>query len=106
MARRPARHPVYGADDDLLDAAVAATIDLHGMAAAVAEAELMRFVPGCQGRHPGKVIHIVTGKGRHSPGKAVLKSLAARLLRGPLGVHLTTFDADVDGGGYLVKLRR
>jgi DNA-nicking Smr family endonuclease len=55
--------------------------------------------------HPGKVVHVITGKGRGSIGQPVLKNLVRTLLGGPLNVYIREFAEDVDGGGYLVMLK-
>lgn len=55
-------------------------------------------------RQPGALVHVITGKGRGSPGRPVLKSKVKALLRtGALPV--AAWGGDLDGGGYLIRLK-
>lgn len=102
--RRGAPGPRFDAHDRLLDARVAATLDLHGVTAMEAKARAESFVRTAARARPGSVVHIITGKGRNSPTGAVLKPAVRAVLRAA-GPILAEWDEDVDGGGFLVRLR-
>jgi DNA-nicking Smr family endonuclease len=86
-----------------LEGHVADTIDLHGMTAAEAEAAVAAFLRRCHRRAPGALVHIITGRGRGSPGRPVLKpKVKAMLKQGELPA--AAWGEDLDGGGYLVRL--
>jgi DNA-nicking Smr family endonuclease len=91
--------------DSLLDANPVAAIDLHGMTSMQCRQILPVRLASCRRTHPGKVVHIITGKGKGSIGKPVLKTLVRKLLRGTLSASVCDFSEDIDGGGYLVKLK-
>ena len=99
-----ATNPRWDHHDPLLDAKPAATLDLHGLTRSQAEAALRSWLAAAARRHAGKVVHVVTGKGKGSAGAAVLKPAAARVIKcaGPI---VADWAEDVDGGGYLVRLR-
>jgi DNA-nicking Smr family endonuclease len=87
-----------------LDGVVADSIDLHGMTGAEAVAAATAFVRRVQKRAPGSLVHIITGRGRGSPGRPVLKPKIRTLLRaGELPVR--AWGEDLDNGGFLVRLR-
>ena len=87
-----------------LSGPVADTLDLHGMTAAEALPAVAAFVKRVRRRSPGALVHVITGKGRGSRGLPVLKTRVRTLLRtGDLPI--TDFGPDLDGGGYLVRLR-
>jgi len=88
-----------------LEGPVADTLDLHGMAAAEATAAATAFVRRVAKRSPGALVHIITGRGRGSPGRPVLKPRIQALLKsGELPV--AAWGLDLDGGGFLVRLQR
>jgi DNA-nicking Smr family endonuclease len=96
------RSPRFSSHDSLLDARVAATLDLHGFAATEARAAVTAFLR----RHrPGDVLHLVTGKGKGSAGKPVLRSLVSGMLKGELRPLVADWALDPGDGGFLVKLR-
>lgn len=103
MAKRTA-NPRWDTHDPLLDARPAATLDLHGQTRLQAEQSVRSFLASSARRHPGKVVHIITGKGKSSAAGAVLKPAVRQIIKaaGPL---VAEFDADVDGGGFLIRLR-
>lgn len=103
MPRR-SRHPSFGSHDPLFDAPVAATLDLHGQTRAQAEASVKSFLAAAARAHAGKVVHVITGKGKSSAGAAVLKPAVRQIIKAA-GPIVAEFDADVDGGGFLVRLR-
>ena len=104
MPRR-SKHPLRHAADPVLDAPVAATLDLHGSTVAEATTLLRSFLTAEGRRRPGKVVRIITGRGRGSERGAVLRPAVARLLKGPLALHVADYSIGVDEGSYLVLLR-
>ena len=103
--RRRGRKPGFDLSDPLLHAEPVATLDLHGFTAAEAELAVRNFVQTWQRRAPGKVVHIVTGKGGGSAGAPVLRSKVGRLLKEGLGSVVRSFEKDSNEGGYVVELR-
>jgi DNA-nicking Smr family endonuclease len=88
-----------------LDGPIADTIDLHGFTAAQAIPMVEAFVRRVRRREPGALVHVVTGRGRGSPGRPVLKPKIRTLLKnGTLPV--AHWGEDLDGGGYLLRLQR
>ena len=87
-----------------LDGPVDDTLDLHGMTGIETAAAVTAFVTRVRKRHPGALVHVITGKGRRSAGRPVLKSKVRTLLRaGTLPV--AEWAEDLDGGGYLIRLK-
>lgn len=86
-----------------LDGPVADTLDVHGMDAAAANAAVTAFLRRVAKHSPGALVHVITGRGRGSPGRPVLKPRIRTLLKsGELPV--AAWGEDLDGGGYLVRL--
>lgn len=87
-------------DTFLLHSTPTATLDLHGFRAD----EVQRAVePFLRRQRSGAVVHIITGRGRGSPGKPVLGPRVRALLGGSLSALVGAFVKDEDGGGYLVR---
>lgn len=106
MARKRRRNPRYEPFDPLLDAEPAAVLDLHGFTAAEAERAVRNFITTWQRRASGQVVHIITGRGRGSPGRPVLRGAVKRFLAADDVAHFVTdVQLDLDDGGYLVRLR-
>lgn len=100
------KKPISGyGSDPVLDAPVAATLDLHGSTVADATLQLRNFLTTQSRMRPGKVVRVITGRGRGSAGKAVLLPAVGRLLKGPLGVFVADYSIGIDEGSYLVLLR-
>jgi DNA-nicking Smr family endonuclease len=99
------RQPRFDSFDALLDGRPAATLDLHGQTREEARAVLKRFLERERKAHSGQVVHVITGRGRGSAGKPVLKPMVKRLLAGELSPLVAEYDEDVDGGGWRVRLR-
>lgn len=89
---------------DPLDGPVDDTLDLHGMRGMEAAPAVTAFLERVRKRQPGALVHVITGKGKGSPGRPVLKSKVKTLLRsGTLPV--AEWGGDLDGGGYLIRLK-
>jgi DNA-nicking Smr family endonuclease len=102
--RRGPPVPRFDAHDRLLDATVAATLDLHGATAPDAKACAAGFLQTAARTRPKAVVHIITGRGRNSPAGSVLKPAVRAVIRAA-GPIVAEWDEDVDGGGFLVRLR-
>ena len=96
------RQPRFSSRDTLLDATASATLDLHGLTAVEARAVVTAFM---RGRPGGVLIHIITGKGRGSAKRPVLRSLVAGMLKGELAPQLADWSPDASEGGFRVRLR-
>jgi DNA-nicking Smr family endonuclease len=90
---------------DPLDGPIASTLDLHGVSAAAAPAMVASFLATASRRWPGGLVHVITGRGRGSPGRPVLKPLVKRLLKGELARYARATGSDLDEGGYLIRLK-
>jgi hypothetical protein len=99
------RIPEFGFTGDLLDATPVATLDLHGDTALDAERRVRDFIATHARISRGKVVHIITGRGLGSRGRAVLPGVVRRALGGDLGRFVEEFDRDLDEAGFMVKLR-
>jgi hypothetical protein len=104
-AGQAGRSPRFDPGDPLFDAPVHAALDVHGCTAEEARGLVRSFVETAARRAPGAVLHVITGKGRGSPGRPVLRGAVATLLRGELAPRVTDWSRDVDEGGFLVRLR-
>lgn len=103
MTRRNPRGPTRNPFEPL-DGPVTDTLDLHGFGAAEARAAVIAFVQRTRRRTPDALVHVITGRGRGSAGGPVLKRMVKALLEaGELPV--AAFGEDLDGGGFLLRLR-
>lgn len=94
--------PRFEIRDPLLDAKPADSLDLHGFRADEVAPAVERFLR----RQPtGTVVHIITGRGRGSPGKPVLGPRVKALLAGRLSGLVSDYAKDLSDGGYLVRRR-
>src|SRR5215211_4878129 len=98
MSRFRSRNPF-----EPLEGAVDDTLDLHGFGAAEARAAVITFLRRVQRQSPDALVHLITGKGRGSPGRPVLKGVVKSLLRSS-AVPVHEWGEDLDGGGFLVRL--
>src|SRR5256885_16514440 len=103
--RRKGRHPAFDARDPLLDARADAELDLHGFGAMEARSAVRAFLESWRRRRAGAVVHIVTGKGKGSPGAPVLRGLVKTLLQGGLRALASQWGLDDGQGGYRGRLR-
>jgi Smr domain len=96
----PGRNPF-----DALDGPVSAMLDLHGFTGSQAREAAAAFLQNEAQRRPGSLVHIVTGKGRGSTGPPVLLPRIRTLLRTGQLSCIAAWGLDLDGGGFLVRLR-
>jgi DNA-nicking Smr family endonuclease len=105
VGKRARRHrPGFDDYDDLLDAPIAHSIDLHGLTANEAEPAVRNFLATAHRKWPGRVVHIITGKGKGS-GTPVLRTRIRVILQGMTAL-VAEYSLDVAEGGFLVRLRQ
>ncbi|HEX9728187.1 MAG TPA: Smr/MutS family protein [Gemmatimonadales bacterium] len=106
MARKR-RQPSEPLDTgDLLDARPVATLDLHGFTSSEAQLAVRNFLTTWARRSSGATVHVITGRGKGSGGKAVLRGAVGRLLAsGEFAGMVAEYMRDVDDGGFLVRLK-
>lgn len=97
--------PAFGGHDPLLDAPPAATLDLHGDTALEAERRVRDFIRTHARISGGRVVHVITGRGRGSPGRPVLPGVVRRVLGGDVARYVDDWDRDLDEAGYLIRIR-
>ena len=102
--RRRSRQPRFDPVDPLLDAKSVATLDLHGFTVSESDGAVRNFLQAWQRRAPGKIVHVVTGRGQGSAGGPVLRTRVGRLLGDEMSPLVRTFVRDVNEGGYMVEL--
>ncbi len=95
------RQPRFSSDDPLLDRRPDVTLDLHGKTAVEARAAVER----CMRSSGGKLVLIITGKGKRSAGGPVLKTLVRGMLKGSLAPYVREWSLDAGDGGYRVLAR-
>ena len=88
----------------LLSEIPAARLDLHGLTGYQAEARVRDFLATHSKVSRGRVLHIITGKGTHSDGPAVLPGVVSRLLREDLNDDLDEMAGLVGGGGIALRV--
>jgi DNA-nicking Smr family endonuclease len=96
------RTPRFSSHDPLLDARPAATLDLHGFGAEDARAGLRAWLLR---QRPGTVVHVITGRGKGSPGRPVLRPVVSGMLKGELAPRVADWTLDAGDGGYVIRLR-
>lgn len=106
MSRRRAAPLRFVDPFDPLDGPIADTIDLHGFRREEARLRVIAVVTSAHRKQRGELIHIITGKGRHSPDGAVLKGAVKTVLKGDVAPMIKAFGPDLDDGGYLVRVRQ
>ena len=80
------------------------TLDLHGMTADAAEGRVLLFFERHALTSPGKVVHVITGKGAHSSGEPVLPGLVREILMYDLTRIVVEYGGLPGGGGYAARL--
>ncbi len=103
--RGGARHPEFTGGDPLLDAEPDAHLDLHGDDALSGERRVRDFVQTHARVSRGSVVHIITGRGRGSGGRPVLRGRVKTMLAGELERFVQDYQMDLDEGGWLVRLK-
>lgn len=105
MARRSRRPPPGRDPFDPLDGDRDDIIDLHQLTADQARARVQSELDRVRKAKPGALVHIITGKGKHSNGQPVLKGTIRKLLRSGTLTQVARWDLDLDEGGFLVRLK-
>ena len=103
MSRR-GKHPRFDTSDPLLDAPVAAELDLHRLTGDEVERVVRGFLESQQQRGAGSVVRIITGKGRNSPTGPVLLPRVRTLLKGPLARYVADWRLGDAGGSFVVRV--
>lgn len=98
-----ARQPTFSSHDPLLDARAARSLDLHGRTEAEARTAVEKLVKSSG--LSGKVVHVITGKGKGSAGAPVLKNLVSGMLKGSLAPLVRDWSIDSGEGGYRILIR-
>jgi DNA-nicking Smr family endonuclease len=80
-------------------------LDLHHQTTDEARVMVRERIQVLARQRRGCLLHIITGKGNHSPNGSRLKPAVDSLLKGELRGFIEEHDLDVDGGGFLVRLR-
>lgn len=97
----PRSQPRFSSHDTLLDGRVGATLDLHGHTQESARGAVEKFVRA----NSGKLVHIITGKGKGSAGGPVLRGLVRGMLKGSLAVYVRDHALDAGEGGFRILVR-
>jgi DNA-nicking Smr family endonuclease len=105
MANRRRGKPAHRDPFDPLDGTIDTTFDLHGLTASQARTAVESYLATARGRYPGGLVHLITGKGRRSNGEPVLKHIVQNLLQAQTLHPVHAWGPDLDGGGYLVRLK-
>jgi len=103
--RKSKATPTNAFADPILDRRPVAALDLHHFSASEIDNAVVNFIQTWHKRSSGSVVHIVTGKGRRSPGLPALKPRVRQVLDTRLSMFVKEWTRDVDDGGYLVLLR-
>lgn len=91
---------------DPLDGPISETLDLHGFAASEVRESLPPFLTAARKRNPSGLLHVITGKGRGSSGRPVLRGVVRTLLSSGSVGGIEAWRLDNAGGGYLIRFRR
>ena len=80
-------------------------LDLHKLTASEAEVSVRNFLQRHVRSSPGKVVHIITGKGSHPDGPAVLPGVVSKLLREEFKRDVAECAGLVGGGGIALRIK-
>ena len=80
------------------------TLDLHGMNARQAETRVRFFFERHATTSPGRVVHVVTGKGTRSEAAPVLPDLVREMLQYDLSRIVSEWAALHGGGGFAARI--
>jgi len=97
--------PAFGGHDPLLDVPPVATLDLHGDTALEAERRVRDFIRAHARISGGRVVHVITGRGRGSSGRPVLPGVVRRVLGSDEARWVDDWARDLDEAGYLIRIR-
>jgi DNA-nicking Smr family endonuclease len=90
---------------DPTDGTPEAELDLHGFRAHDVATYLDKWLQARCRQRPGALVHVITGKGRNSPGGPVLKSMVRRALAADSAKCVAAWSRDENDGGFLVRLK-
>ncbi len=79
-------------------------LDLHGMNADQAETRVRFFFQRHATTSPGRVVHVITGKGTRSEAAPVLPDLVRELLQHELSRMVAEWAALHGGGGFAARI--
>lgn len=108
MPRRKRRHPPSPPPPAAFPAAWDAlypTLDLHGETAEGARRRAEGWLRARQ-EEGKRTVRVITGRGRHSPGPAVLRGEIEDLLTMLRGSVVAAFALEPGGGAFRIELRR
>lgn len=88
----------------LLVESPAETLDLHGMNADQAEVRVRFFFQRHAATSPGRVVHVITGKGVGSRGAPVLPDLVRGMLQHDLSETVAEWAGLHGGGGFAARI--
>ena len=80
------------------------TLDLHGMSASQAETRVQFFFQRHASTSPGRVVHVITGKGTRSAGAPVLLDLVREMLQHDLRRMVSEWAGLHGGGGFAARI--
>jgi DNA-nicking Smr family endonuclease len=80
------------------------TLDLHGMNADQAETRVRFFFQRHAATSPGRVVHVITGKGIGSQGAPVLPDLVRGMLQHDLSGTVAEWAGLHGGGGFAARI--
>ena len=103
MPRRPDPPKTRNPFDSLIGR-VDEELDLHGFSGVDAKVMLEGFLKAAQRRNPGGLLHLITGKGRGSAGRPVLKPIVRAALVAAPPTVVKEWGKDDSDGGFLVRL--
>ena len=82
-----------------------ASLDLHGYMVAQARPRVRDFLTTHSRVSSGLVVHLITGKGTHSEGDAVLRQLVQDMLLEEVADMVQEYGGMLGGGGWVVRMR-
>lgn len=80
------------------------TLDLHGMSASQAVTRVQFFLQRHAMTSPGRVVHVITGKGTRSEGAPVLPKLVREMLQDDPSGMVSEWAGLHGGGGFAARL--
>lgn len=99
------QHPRLSGIALLLVETAADTLDLHGCNARQAETRLVGFLRSRATTYPGRVVHVITGRGNRSERGPVLLPLVGEILADEGAEYVSEHASIRGGGGFAVRLR-